>query len=88
MKVKDVTPARLLRASRTRKRQAHFAAALQELDQFGEAYNWLRESLDLSAAELCNLPALNLTDLAERDEADDEVQGEPLSEVEAPEEEG
>ena len=66
-KVKAATQRAFIAQTELEAVRARFAAALQELDQLGEAHTWLRESFGLTASELRQLLALD-DEVAEADD--------------------
>lgn len=74
-KVKAATQRAFLVQTELEAVRARFAAALQELDQLGEAHTWLRESFGLTASELRQLLALDTDSIHDEDDAEDQLDG-------------
>lgn len=74
-KVKAATQRAFIAQTELEAVRARFAAALQELDQLGEAHTWLRESFGLTASELRQLLALDTDSIHDEDDAEDQLDG-------------
>ncbi|MHA2788326.1 hypothetical protein ACXZ66_04125 [Corynebacterium sp. S7] len=74
-KVKAATQRAFLAQTELEAVRARFAAALQELDQLGEAHTWLRESFGLTASELRQLLALDTDSIHDEDDDEDQLDG-------------
>ncbi|WBT09411.1 hypothetical protein PAB09_03535 [Corynebacterium sp. SCR221107] len=75
-KVKAATQRAFLAQTELEAVRARFAAAVQELDQLGEAHTWLRESFGLTASELRQLLALDTDGIHDEDDDKEQLDGE------------